>query len=191
MDAIILAGGENRRFQSHKALARIEGRTIIERTLETFRQCFHHIYINTNTPDLFFGLGVPLIGDIIDQRGPMAGMYSCFIRTGSRELFFAACDMPFIRVEVIELIKKRFRGQDAVLPMRKGMPEPLLGVYSARVVPVLVDRMRQNRRALWDLLQDIGVEYIPEQEMTAVDPEGRSFININTLEEYKDLIVHI
>jgi molybdopterin-guanine dinucleotide biosynthesis protein A len=51
--------------------------------------------------------------------------------------------------------------------------------------------MRQDRRALWDLVRDISVEYIPEEEISAVDPEGRSFVNINTREEYRNLTIRI
>jgi len=102
-----------------------------------------------------------------------------------------ACDMPFIKSEVIELIKQKFHGQDAVLPMHKGLPQPLLGIYSRRIVPQLAERIQQNKKAMWDLLQGITVQLIPEQEMLRVDPEGRSFVNINTLEEYRNLIVHI
>ena len=191
MDAIILAGGQNRRFQSHKALARIGGRTIIERMLEVIQQCFQKVYITTNTPDLFFNLGVPLIGDVVDQRGPMTGIYSSFVGTASRELFFVACDMPFIKKEVVELIRKTFRGQDAVLPIYRGVPQPLLAAYSHNVLPVLESLMKGNKRALWDLLKVIAAEYIPEKEISAADHEGRSFININTLEEYRDHVVRI
>jgi molybdopterin-guanine dinucleotide biosynthesis protein A len=191
MDAIILAGGENRRFQSHKALAEIKGRKIIEETSELLKKHFTAVYISTNTPELFFYLGLPLIGDIVEQRGPMIGIYSSLISTGAPELFFVACDMPFIKTEVVELIKKKFHGQDAVLPKNKGLPQALLGIYSQRVVPALEQRIAQNRMAMWDLLQEIAVQFIPEQEISAVDPEERSFVNINTLEEYRNLIVHI
>jgi len=191
MKAIILAGGENRRFQSHKALAEIKGRRIIEATAELLGKHFTAVYISTNTPELFFYLGLPLIGDIVEQRGPMSGIYSSFVSTGASELFFMACDMPFIKPEVIALIKKKFQGQDAVLPMHKGLPQPLLGIYSERLLPQLAERLRQNKKAMWDLLQGITVQLIPEEEMLRVDPEGRSFVNINTLEEYRNLVIHI
>jgi len=191
MEAIILAGGENRRFQSHKALAEIKGRRIIEASTELLTKHFTAVYISTNTPELFFYLGLPLIGDIVEQRGPITGIYSSFISTGAPELFFMACDMPFIEAEVIELIKKKFHGQDAVLPMHKGLPQPLLGIYSRRLIPQLAERIQQNKRALWDLLQGITVQFVSEQEVLRADPEGRSFVNINTLEEYRNIIVHI
>jgi len=188
MDAIILAGGENRRFQSHKALVEIRGRKLIETTAELLLRHFEAVHINTNTPELFFYLGLPLIGDIIKQRGPMTGIYSSFVSTGASELFFAACDMPFIVDDVIELIKAQFRGQDAVLTADKGVPQPLLGIYSRRLMPELERRLHQNRKALWDLMPDIAVDLVPEQAIADADPEGRSFINFNTLEEYRDLI---
>lgn len=191
MKAIILAGGENRRFQSHKALAEIKGKRIIEATVELLTKHFAAVSISTNTPELFFYLGLPLIGDIVEQRGPISGIYSSFISTGAPELFFMACDMPFIKPEVIALIKKKFQGQDAVLLMHKGFPQPLLGIYSQRLVPQLAERIRQNKKAMWDLLQDITVQFIPEEEVLRVDPEGKSFVNINTVEEYRNLVIHI
>lgn len=82
MDAIILAGGENRRFPSHKALAEIRGRRIIEKTLELFFKHFKSVHISTNTPEFFY-LGLLLIGDIVEQRGPMNGIYSSCLCTGA------------------------------------------------------------------------------------------------------------
>ena len=73
MEAIILAGGENRRFQSHKALAEIKGRRIIEASTELLTKHFTAVYISTNTPEFFFYLGLPLVGDIVAQRGPISG----------------------------------------------------------------------------------------------------------------------
>ncbi|NJD57158.1 MAG: molybdenum cofactor guanylyltransferase [Nitrospirae bacterium] len=191
MDAIILAGGENRRFQSHKALVEIRGRKLIEKTSELLLRHFGAVHINTNTPELFFYLGLPLIGDIFKQRSPMTGIYSSLVSTGASELFFAACDMPFIEGDVIELIKGQFCGQDAVLAADKGVPQPLLGIYSRRLIPELERRLNQNRKAMWDLLPDIAVDLVPERAMSAVDPEGRSFMNFNTVEEYRDLIIPV
>jgi molybdopterin-guanine dinucleotide biosynthesis protein A len=119
----------------------------------------------------------------------MTGIFSSFVCTGATELFFVACDMPFIGTEVIELIKKKFHGQDAVIPVHQGLPHALLGIYSRQIVPVLERRMRQNRKAMWDLSQEISAELIPEREISEADPEGRSFVNINTLEEFRDIII--
>ncbi len=191
MDAIILAGGENRRFRAHKALAEIQGRRIIETSAELLVRHFTTVYISTNTPELFFYLGLPLIGDIVEERGPISGIYSSFVSTGASELFIMACDMPFIKSEVIDLIVNKFDAQDAVIPMHKGLLQPLLGIYSRCLVPRLAARIRQHNKAMWDLVKGMKVQVVPEEEILRVDPEGRSFVNINTHEEYRNLIVHI
>ena len=51
---------------------------------------------------------------------------------------------------------------------------------------IIMEEVRFNGRAMRDLLCDIDVYIlIPEKEVLAVDPEGRSFVNINTREDLK------
>jgi molybdopterin-guanine dinucleotide biosynthesis protein A len=190
MDALILAGGENSRFLSHKALAEVQGKRIIETTIELFKKYFNNVYISTNTPEIFFYLGLPMIGDLMQQKGPMTGIYSSLVSTGAAELFVAACDMPFIQAGVLELIMRNFEGQHAVLPLFEGRHQPMFGIYSTSVQEAMKEHIMQNRMAMWDLLQKIRPVFIPEAEVRAADPEGKTFININTLEEYRDLVIH-
>ena len=98
------------------------------------------------------------------------------------------CDMLFVKPEVLGVIKKTFHGQDAVLPMHSGLPRPLLGIYSGHRVAIMVERMRQRKMTMWDLLPVKAVQFLSKDEIVCVDPEGRS---INTLEEYRNLRVHI
>jgi len=183
MDALILAGGENRRFFFHKGLAEISGKKMIEITASLLRKHFNKVWLSTNSPEIFFYLGLPMIGDIINFRGPMTGIFSALVCTDSPAVFVAACDMPFVSDGVIEIIKNSFKGQDAVIPVFQGSPQPLLGVYSTKIKDQMEKRIRGKRRAMRDLLYGINVYYIQEQEVVKVDPEGRSFVNINTKED--------
>lgn len=185
MDAIILAGGENRRFASHKALAEVDGRRVIESTAALLRRVFRSVVISTNTPELFFSLGYRMVGDVYDVRGPMTGIFSCFVATGAEELFVAACDMPFISEKVVRLILGRYRGQDAVIPLYDREPQPLLGIYAARASDRMEAMILGGRQSMKGLIETVGTGYIPEEEVRAVDPEGRSFVNINTVAEYE------
>ena len=69
MDALILAGGEKRRFLFHKRLAEIHGKRRIEITSSLLRKCFNKVWISNNSPDKYFYLGLPMTGDIINIRG--------------------------------------------------------------------------------------------------------------------------
>jgi len=185
MDALILAGGENRRFLFHKGLAEIHGKRIIEITASLLRKYFNNVWLSTNSPEKYFYLGLPMIGDIINFRGPLTGIFSVLVSTGAPEVFVAACDMPFIADDMINLIRDSYKGQDAVIPFFGGFPQPLPGIYSGRVKALMEERISLNRRGMSDLLCDIDVYYIPEKEVLMVDPEGRSFVNINTREDLK------
>jgi molybdopterin-guanine dinucleotide biosynthesis protein A len=185
MDALILAGGENRRFFFHKGLAEIQGRRIIEITASLLDKYFDKVWLSTNSPEAFFYLGLPMIGDIMPFRGPLAGIFSVLACTGIPEVFVAACDMPFISGNVIELIKNSYAGQDAVVAVVHGDPQPLLGVYSHSAADLMEERIRLEHGAMRDLLQRLDVYYIDEQDVLKVDPGGRSFVNINTREDLR------
>jgi molybdenum cofactor guanylyltransferase len=183
IDALILAGGENRRFYSNKGLATVNGKRIIETTASLLVKYFNKVWISTNSPEDFFYLGLPMIGDVINYGGPLAGIFSVLANSSATAVFVSACDMPFIEEGIVRLISSAFEEQDAVIPVYEGRPQPLLGIYSQRVRDLMEERIHLGRLTMRDLLHDIDVYYINEQEVLSVDPEGRSFVNINTRED--------
>jgi len=188
MHAVILAGGENKRIKIQKGLLEINGKRIIESSAALLEKKFNKVFISTNTPEIYFYLGLNMIGDILDYRGPMTGIFSALVYTGAPEIFVAACDMPFIQHDLIALIVSRYRGQDAVVPVFNSTPQPLLGIYSGKIAGIMENRIRYGNRSMMDLLTEINVYFIKEEDVVRVDPEGKSFVNINTMEEYKKLL---
>ncbi len=196
MFAVILAGGENTRFPAPKAFVRLEGKKIIEWQIGAFSMLpFRQTVISANEPEKYFHLGLPLIGDVYPVRGPMTGLFSAFAATGARRLFAVACDMPFIDIRLVRVIIDRMdrTGADAVAPVWKGKAEPLFALYSARCAPLMEKRILEGHTSLQGILSDAGAEYVSEDEVGAVDPGGKSFVNINTLEDLEKaraLIAH-
>ena len=193
MTAAILSGGENTRIPVLKGFLEVGGRTILARSLEMLRRLFRDVVISTNMPERYFSFGVPLIGDIRDERGPMTGILSLLAATGDESVFVVACDMPFIKEELIRYIIDCYdrhaagpRGQaDAVIPVFRGRPEPLLGIYSRSAFTVLEEEVRKGKRGIQETIAKLNVLYIPDEEVSRIDPEGLSFVNINTLNDYE------
>lgn len=188
MDALILAGGENRRLQFQKGLLEFNGKRIIETSSALFKKRFNNVFISTNNPEFYFYLGFRMTGDILNYRGPITGIFSALVCSGALEIFVAACDMPFINDNIISIIIKNYRGQDAVIPVFNGRPQPLLGIYSRTIMGVMEERIRFKKRSMMDLLNEISVHFIKEDEILKVDPEGRSFVNINTMNDLKKVL---
>lgn len=193
MTAAILSGGENTRIPVLKGFLEVGGRTILARSLEMLRRLFRDVVISTNMPARYFSFGVPLIGDIRDERGPMTGILSLLAATGDESVFVVACDMPFIKEELIRYIIDCYDrhaagsgGQaDAVIPVFRGRPEPLLGIYSRSAFTVMEEEVRKGKRGIQETLAKLNVLYMPDEEVRRIDPEGLSFVNINTLNDYE------
>lgn len=199
MTAVILAGGENRRLPVLKSCLKVDGRRIIDSNIELLKGLFDRVVISTNAPELYLYLGVPMIGDILRHRGPMTGIFSVLLGTGEPEVFVFACDMPFIKPELIRYIVDKYRGQrtedrtqnsevkkwDVVVPVFDRKPQPLFGIYSKNIINTVEERITRGQRGLREMLTELRVLYIKEEEVRDIDPSGRSFVNINTIEDYE------
>ena len=205
MTGTILAGGENQRIPLLKGHIEINGEKIIDSSVNLMESLFGRAVISTNTPELYFYCGVPMIGDIINQRGPLTGIFSALLNIKDDAIFVVACDMPFLNDQLMNYMVDKYRDKncvisepitsgseitqwDAVIPVFKGKPQPLFGIYSKNILGIIEERLNKGLKRLKDLLTEINVLYIKEEEVRQIDPEGRSFLNINTMEDYEKVI---
>jgi len=186
MNALVLAGGENKRMPAVKGLLEIGGKKIIESNITLLKSSFRMVTLSTNTPEYYFYLGCPMVGDILSDRGPMTGILSAMVSSEAACFFVTACDMPYINAILIQyIISKWDNNFDAVIPVYEQRPQPLFGIYSQRIAEHMELSIKTGRRGLRDFLKGIAVYYIGEDEVRNIDPEGKSFVNINTVEDYK------
>lgn len=205
----ILAGGENKRMSVPKAFIKMpsirssrlsNGETIIEKNLSIMKQLFREVFIVTNQPELYLHLGVPLFGDIYNLRCPMTGVFTSLVNSTYEWVFISACDMPFINHHLIRHIASKRGNYDAVVPksslqsflkgftkegLRGDYTEPLFACYSKRLLSAMEETLLNNKRGLKDFLSTNKVKYINTREIKRYDPEVKSFINLNTLEDIK------
>ncbi len=161
---VILAGGENTRMPVLKAFIKVGNRSIIERSLDTYRQLFIDTTIVTNQPEHYSQFGITMLGDIHDIRGPMTGIFTSLMNSSE----------PWVFVSVV--------------PLYKGSPEPLHAFYSTRLTTSMETALLSGKRALKDFLRTKKVNYLPVTDMKKFDPEVRSLINLNTPQDIKDYI---
>ncbi|MBI4690267.1 MAG: molybdenum cofactor guanylyltransferase [Nitrospirae bacterium] len=198
-----MAGGENRRIPFLKGRMEINSMRIIDSSIGIFKKIFDRVVISTNMPELYFYCGVPMIGDVVNQRGPMTGIFSVLLNTRD-DIFVVGCDMPFIDERLIRYMvaknrtyeskskiqnpKSKFNSYNAVIPLFGGKPEPLFGIYSRNILKVIEERLNKGLQSIIDMLKEMQVLYISEEDIRKIDPEGRSFVNINTMEDYASVM---
>jgi len=189
MNALILAGGENKRLPMLKGFLEIDGKRIIESNIDLLERIFDKVIISTNNPEHYFYLGRPMIGDTMSHRGPMTGILSTLNLPEISEIFVTACDMPFISGELIRSIVDQWNKKwDAVIPVFDKRPQPLLGIYSKNIAQNMENSIKNGTRSLRKFLEGIHVLYINEKDIRKIDREGKSFVNINTPEDVENVV---
>ena len=186
---LILAGGSNRRFPYLKSFIKVRDRLIIDIQLDLLKGFFSDVIISTNTPEEFFKFNTKLVGDIYISSGPLSGILSGMLNTGADSMFVLACDMPFVRKEVVELILSNKQRAKIVVCKFNNKLQPLLGIYNKGLIEDIEAFIRAGNIRIIDFIeQTTDVYIIEEDKIKEIDPKGCSFVNINTPEEYNKYI---
>ncbi len=188
LTGVILAGGDNRRFPYRKGWIRVEGERLIDRTLRIFRGIFPEVIISTNVPGDYFSLGARMIGDVVPGRGPMGGIFSALLNAPSAGIFVAACDMPFIKPRLVRYLAGLSEKSGIVACSFGGKTHPLLAVYGRDLLSDFREHLERGTTSLRMFLSEHDAFIVQEEEVRKIDPEGASFVNINTPLDYNKFI---
>jgi molybdopterin-guanine dinucleotide biosynthesis protein A len=185
ISGVILAGGENKRFNGMlKANLIVGGRTIISRTSDTLREIFREIIIVTNTPGKFDEYSdFRIVADIIKNKGPLGGIHAALKATSGEAVFVFAGDMPLIDKEIIISLIDSFatRHCDILIPGIGDYIEPLHSIYSKSIIPELEDFLKANKKsAVRDFTEQVNTFYM---ELENSEKTRRAFTNINYPED--------
>ncbi len=185
---LILAGGQSRRMGRNKAFLEWKGRPLIADLIDRFRPISDDVILIA--PDLkpFQGLHARLVPDPSPPVGPLGGLWSGLLGARHEWAFAMACDMPLVDPRVVEwMFEQRGEADAVVLLDDQGRPEPLHALYRVSCLNAIASALACGQRAMLAFYPAIRVRYLPPSMWRAVDPEGRSWRNINTPEDWKRL----
>lgn len=134
---------------------------------------------------------VRVVRDPEEHQGPLAGLCVGLkaVADDAEAVYLTGCDVPLLRPEFIREMISRLTGQvDAVVPVDDRYLHPLAAVYRRRLLPeaerlIAADDLRP--RSLIDSCRAVRVFV---EELCNIDPELDSLRNMNTREEYEELL---
>lgn len=181
----ILAGGLSRRFQGrNKAMLRVGGETILDRTERLFRRFFDEIILVTNDPLAYLDRDLALASDIFDYRSSLTGIHAGLCTADAPHVFVSACDTPLLKPEVIAAVLDHLEPRfDVVIPDTRAGLEPLCAVYSRRCLDRMARHIADRKVKIQWVFRDMQVRRVPESVLVAHDPDLVSFMNVNTAED--------
>jgi molybdopterin-guanine dinucleotide biosynthesis protein A len=183
ISGIILAGGKSSRYGRNKALVEVDGIRLIERVIRVLEPLFEHLIIITNTPQDYAYLKLPMVEDLIKGLGPLGGVFTGLQTMSEDAGLFVACDMPFLSGELIHHMVDVLEDFDAVVPKVDWKIEALHAIYTKRCIPAIEKLIDNKEYQVIRFFETIRVRYLNREEILNIDPEMRSFFNINTPEE--------
>lgn len=182
---VILAGGLNTRFSGQdKALVCVGRRRILDRIYEVFIQLFDEIFLVTNNPVRYLEWDFNIVSDLYPVRSSLTGIHAGLFYASNPYVFFAACDTPFLKKELIEAIIDRIEpGYDAIIPEISVGLEPLCAAYAKRCLNRIEQHLTREKLKIQWVFKKNRIKKIPEKILRERDPELISFMNINSPED--------
>jgi molybdopterin-guanine dinucleotide biosynthesis protein A len=186
--AAIIAGGASRRMGTSKALLRFDDEVLIARVAAVLRPLFEAVLVVTADEAVARAAHLPHVADLYEDKGPLGGVHAA-LKYFAAPTFCFACDLPFLRTDVIEDLCAKFQQSDdcdLLAPRVAGRMETLHAIYAPSCLPTLEAALQNERvpRAA-RVLAPLRLRFVEEDELRRFDPTLKFLTNLNTPEEVR------
>ena len=181
---VLLAGGANRRYGSHKALATVDGTSILDRGLQTLDRVCHEVVIVANEPEPYSDAGRVIRPDSRPGTGVLGGILTAVgwaAELGLEGALVLACDMPFVPPELLmELVERSDRHGVSIAASggRRGL-EPLCAVYGVECATSIESVLDEGERAIVSFFPLVPVNRLSRSDVARFGAEEEMFFNVN------------
>jgi molybdopterin-guanine dinucleotide biosynthesis protein A len=186
--AIVLSGGESKRFKEDKGLFPVFHKPLIRYVIDAVKPLVDEVLIVTRSPDKVatYARHFPSLSILADEyasRGVLSGALTGFKNAVGEYSLLLPCDTPLISRRVLALFLDLAPGNDAVVPRwPNSYIEPLQAVYETQEAynaareSIAAGEYRPRR-----LISRLNkVLYISTLVLTKLDPGLLTFHNVNT-----------
>ena len=173
-----------------KASLALEDSTLLQTLIARFAGRFGPVIVVSRPGQDLAIDNADVVRDIHVGKGPLGGLHAGLLASPDDANFVLACDMPFADVELANYVLSRLNGHDAAIPLLERGPEPLFAAYRRSCLPAIEANLEAGILAMRGLLDKVDTLYMPESDLRQHDPALRSFLNINTPDEYLEVRSH-
>jgi molybdopterin-guanine dinucleotide biosynthesis protein A len=208
--ALILAGGKARRFQSKgedwqdKALVELDGKPLLIRAVQNVQGVVDEVAVCVNDEErsavytkILGRNALSKVKIVVDEKishisGPNLAIMSGLKSLQTDFCLTLPCDMPFLEPKVAEyLFNEAAEGFEVTVPMwPNGRLETLMMVLERQTALEITETLCMLRRPRSDDIPRGAIKTLlvsPVNNIKNLDPQLRSFININSREDLNRL----
>jgi molybdopterin-guanine dinucleotide biosynthesis protein A/molybdopterin converting factor small subunit len=186
--AVVLTGGKSSRMGRPKALLPFDGEPLIAHIVRRLGRAFAETVVVGAPEQELPPLPVVLVRDQVAYQGPVSGIYHGLRAAAKEVCFVTSCDAPFLNLALISHLLSQISDCDVVVPFWENRFQPLHAVYRRSVAPLLQEQLERSDLRPISLYKKVRTREIHEDEVRRFDPEGLSFLNMNTPEDYQGAV---
>jgi molybdopterin-guanine dinucleotide biosynthesis protein A len=186
--AIILAGGKSSRMGRPKALLLFDSEPLIVHIVRSLNRIFSETVVVAAPEQELPSLPCKLARDEVAYQGPVGGIYYGLKAAGGKFCFVTSCDVAFLNTALISHLVAQISEYDVVVPHWEDRFQPLHAVYRRSVIPFLEAQLERGELRPVYLFDKVRTCKITEDQIRRFDPEGLSFLNMNTPEDYEQAL---
>lgn len=176
----IQAGGKSSRMGTDKSFVPFLGRPMIEVVRAAVEGLGDELILITNKPEAYAYLDLPMFGDLYPDTGPLGGIYTALHHATHPHTLVVACDMPWLNRPLLAYMAGLRGEADVVVPRWDKFPEPLHAVYSKACLEPIREKLDAQMYKITAFYGRVSLRFVDRDEIARFDPDGRSFINVNT-----------
>lgn len=191
LTGIVLTGGRSSRMGSDKASLVLGGSTLLERVVAALSAVADEIVIvRAPEPEQSLPLATSsgsllVVADPVEGAGPLAGIMTGLEAASASRALVVGVDHPFLRPSLLRLLADRVgSGAPWALPEFEGYPQPLCSAISRDLLEGIRARLDAGERSPVSVADALGAVRIGEAEWRSADPDGLSFLDVDTPEEF-------
>ncbi|MGO8673811.1 MAG: molybdenum cofactor guanylyltransferase, partial [Capsulimonadaceae bacterium] len=173
----ILAGGQSRRMGHDKLALKLDGRTLLDRTIDAALGTGHRVVVVGRHGTEEQTANVTFIDDDVLGAGPLAGLVAALAFARPAAVVALAADLPYLDAGGIEWLIEAARGalaSDGLAVRNNGLLEPLFSVYTQQTAERAGQRLGEGRRSLHGLVEEGAF-----QTLVAPDWIAAQLYNVN------------
>jgi len=186
--AVILAGGKSSRMGRPKALLPFDNDPLIVHIVRALKSMFAEAVVVAAPEQELPPLPALLVRDEVAYQGPVGGIYYGLKAAQGEFCFVTSCDVAFTNLSLISYLISQISNYDVVVPHWQERFQPLHAVYRRSVLPLLKEQLERGELRPIFLYDKVRTRKVHEDEIRRLDPEGLSFLNMNTPADYEQAL---
>jgi molybdopterin-guanine dinucleotide biosynthesis protein A len=190
---IVLAGGESKRIGKDKGLIKLLNKPLILWVVESILDFADEVIVcigknqDLNSYKAILPSDVKIVVEDEELRSPVFGFLHGLKVASFEYSIILACDMPFVRKDVIKFIASEAKGFDACIPIWKcDKIEPLHACYKTKpTVKAVEEAIKEGKLSNKGFIEKINVNYLNVSRLRCFDEKLTFLFNINTIDDLK------